>query len=143
MSGDRFREGFSLTLAKKYDLCQIGKIIVGGDGLRGLGAIESNVDKLIADRMKKRGMSWTRKGADRMARLISLREMGELDAWIKYQSMPRLTPMKEGIMPDEGQYQGKDDGAWLNVRLPALYGPHSHRPWAQVLRALTHGDVRY
>ena len=31
MSGDRFWQGFSLTLAKKYDLCQIGKVIVGGD----------------------------------------------------------------------------------------------------------------
>lgn len=40
------------------------------------------MDKLIADRMKKRGMSWTRQGADRMARLISLRQMGELNAWI-------------------------------------------------------------
>ena len=32
MSGDRFWQGFSLTLAKKYDLSQIGKVIVGGDG---------------------------------------------------------------------------------------------------------------
>ena len=74
---------YLLSLAKKYDLSRIGKVIVGGDGLRGMGAIEGNVDKVIADRMKKRGMSWTRRGADRMARLISLREMGELDAWIK------------------------------------------------------------
>jgi hypothetical protein len=33
------------------------RLEVDGDGLRGLGAIEGNVDKLIADRMKKRGMS--------------------------------------------------------------------------------------
>ena len=32
MNGDRFWEGFSLSLAKKYDLPQIGKVIVGGDG---------------------------------------------------------------------------------------------------------------
>jgi hypothetical protein len=32
MSGDRFWEGFSLSLAKKYDLSRIGKVIVGGDG---------------------------------------------------------------------------------------------------------------
>ena len=100
------------------------------------------MDKLIADRLKKRGMSWTRKGADRMARLISLRETGELDPWIEYRGMPRLTPMKEGITPDEGRCQGKDDDAWLNARLPALYGPHSGRPWAQVLRALAHGGTK-
>jgi hypothetical protein len=32
MDGDRFWEGFSLTLAKKYDLSKVGKVIVGGDG---------------------------------------------------------------------------------------------------------------
>jgi len=237
MSGDRFWQGFSLTLAKKYDLSQIGKVIVGGDGapwvkrgaellgglyeldrfhlkralhqgldnnplvaevyqacvigeidkverllteaqeraagdkakeimklrgylmencyglrdyrlevdgdgLRGLGAIEGNVDKLIADRMKKRGMSWTRRGADRMARLISLKEMGELNAWINCQGKPQCTPVKERIIPVQGQYQGKDDAAWLNARLPALHGPHSDRPWAQVLRALAHGGMK-
>lgn len=33
-----------------------------GKGLRRLGAIEGNVDKLIARRMKNQGMSWTIKG---------------------------------------------------------------------------------
>ena len=33
------------------------RLEVGYEGLRGLGAIESNVDKLVASRMKKRGMS--------------------------------------------------------------------------------------
>ena len=237
MSGDRFWHGFSLRLAKKYDISRIGKVIVGGDGapwvkrgadmlgglyeldrfhlkralhrglgsdslvaevyqaciigeidkvdrlltgvqekadgdkakevmklrgylmdnwyglrdyrleidgdgLRGLGAIEGNVDKLIADRMKKRGMSWTKRGADRMARLISLREMGELNAWIKCSDKPQHTVVKERIMTDECQYQGKDDCAWLNARLPALRGPHSDRPWVQVLRVLAHGDTK-
>lgn len=52
------------------------RLEVNGDDLTGLGAIEGNVDKLGANRMKKRGMSWTIKGAQRMARLITLREMG-------------------------------------------------------------------
>jgi hypothetical protein len=58
------------------------RLEVGGDGLRGLGAIERNVDKLVANRMKKRGMSWTKKGANRMAKLISLGRMGKL-RWVK------------------------------------------------------------
>ena len=238
MSGDRFWQGFSLSLTKKYDLSRIGKVIVGGDGafwvkrgaelfgglyeldrfhlkralhrglandplvaeiyescirgeidevdrlltetqekaagdkakeimklrgylmdncyglrdyrlevdgdgLRGLGAIEGNVDKLIVDRMKKRGMSWSKRGADRMARLISLREMTELNAWIKCQGTPQYTPVKERIMPDRGQYRGKkDDGAWLKAEVPALYGPHSDHPWVQILRALMHGGIK-
>jgi len=40
------------------------RLEVSGDGFRGLGAMEGNVDKLFADRMKKRGMSWTKKGVD-------------------------------------------------------------------------------
>ena len=31
MDGEPFWEGFSLALAKKYDLLQIGKVIIGGD----------------------------------------------------------------------------------------------------------------
>lgn len=30
--GERFWEGFSLALAKKYDLSQVGQVIIGSDG---------------------------------------------------------------------------------------------------------------
>jgi len=182
MDGDRFWEGFSLTLAKKYDLSKVGRVVIGGDGaswvkegaellggiyeldkfhlkralnqtldkelaaeayracirLRGLGAIEGNVDKLVANRMKKRGMSWTIKGARRMARLISLREMGKLHSWITHKDKPGVSgrPKRETIKAK--QAPGKDNGAWLEVGLPALYGPHQNRPWAKILRALAH-----
>lgn len=62
---------------------------IGADGLRGLGTIEGNVDKLVANRMKKRGMSWTIKGARRMTRLVNLREMVELNAWINHTGRQR------------------------------------------------------
>jgi hypothetical protein len=237
MDGDSFWEGFSLMLARKYDLSQVGKIIVGSDGapwaregadflggifqldrfhllralyrglapndalvgkvyeacisgeveradrllkeaqsksrgepakkiaklriylqnnrlglkdyrsqvegegeaLRGLGAIESNVDKLVACRMKKRGMSWTKRGANQMARLINLREMGELHSWINHR------PDKpKSISPPEKEIQirqcsiSEDNGVWLEVGLPALCGPHRNRPWVQTLSAISH-----
>lgn len=236
MDGDRFWEGFSLTLAKKYDLSKVGRVIVGGDGapwvkegaellggiyeldkfhlkralnqtldngialevyqacirgeieevdrllikvqerasaekvkeisrlrgylmensfglrdyrlevdsegLRGLGAIEGNVDKLVAGcpqgGMKKRGMSWRVRGAQRMARLISLREMGKLHSWITHKVKMDSQPSREEIRKKTPR-QRKDDGDWLKAGLPALYGPHQNRPWIQVLRALTHG----
>lgn len=229
MNGDRFWEGFSLILAKKYDLSQVGKVIVGGDGagwvkegaellggiyqldrfhlkralnqaldqeaalevyqactrgdlarsywllreaqghagedkaeeiarlggylwenalglrdyrleigdpnLRGVGSIEGNVDKLVANRMKKRGMSWSVKGAQRMAKLISLRETGKLRSWvphrieISYKTDKTISAQKSSR---------KDDGAWLRAGLPALYGPQD-RPWIKVLRELSRG----
>jgi hypothetical protein len=61
-----------------------------------LGAIEGNVDKLIANRMKKRGMSWTKRGGNRMARLINLRERGQLHSWINYlPQKPKSIPLAE------------------------------------------------
>ena len=233
MSGDRFWEGFSLALAKKYDLSQIGNVIVGGDGapwvkegaevlggiyqldkfhlkralhralandplvvevyqacitgqtekadkllveaqqkadadrqkeimglrgylmancyglrdyrlevggddgLRGLGAIEGNVDKLVANRMKKRGMSWTINGAQRMARLIRLRETGQLHSWIPgadglRDSQPPKKKISNRKTPEE------HPGAWLDAGMPALHGPHQNRHWVQALRTLTY-----
>jgi len=105
------------------------------------GAIEGNVDKLIADRMKKRGMSWTRRGADRMARLISLRERGDLNTRAKYQHGAQHIPLRKKTMLKRNQYQDRDNGAWLSAGLPALHGPHSDRPWVQVLRVLARGDT--
>ena len=49
MSGGRFWEDFSFTLSKKYDLSQIGKIIVGNDGA-----------------------PWVKKGADMLGSLYEL-----------------------------------------------------------------------
>jgi hypothetical protein len=73
VSGDEAKEVAQLRsypMANAFGLRDY-RLEVDGDGLRGLGAMESNIDKLIANRMKKRGMSWTIKGAQRMSRLIS------------------------------------------------------------------------
>ena len=51
------------------------------EGARGLGTMESNEDKLFADRMKKRGLSWTIKGAQRMGKAIELAFNEELARW--------------------------------------------------------------
>lgn len=232
MDGDRFWEGFSLALAKTYDLSRIGKLIVGGDGaswvkegagllggiyqldkfhlkrailqglahdplgaevyqacitgeiekadrllleaqqktdadrgseimelrgylmsncyglrdyrlevdddnLRGLGAIEGNVDKLVANRMKKRGMSWTIKGAQRMARLISLREMGQIYHWITHQDTSEDKRLSKKEVIKSKVRKRRDTGAWLKAEMPALYGPHQNHYWVKALHALT------
>jgi hypothetical protein len=86
--------------------------------------------------MKKRSMSWTIKGAQRMSRLISLREMGKLHSWITHKNKLDAQPSREGIRKKTPSLR-KDDGDWLKVGLPAFYGLHQNRPWAQILRALT------
>ncbi|MFU8796408.1 MAG: hypothetical protein ACNA7X_03820, partial [Dehalococcoidia bacterium] len=109
--------------------------------LRGLGTIEGNVDKLVANRMKKRGMSWTIKGAHRMTRLVNLREMGELHSWITHKDKQgaNKTPRQGRQTSKPEPKAGTAEEVWLEAGLPALSGPHQNRPWVQVLRALIHG----
>jgi hypothetical protein len=113
------------------------RLEIGGDGLRGLGAIEGNVDKLVANRMKKRGMSWTIEGAQRMARLISLREMGQIHSWITHNNRLRSSTSTEKKVSNRKIISRKDTGDWLQAGMPVLIGPHQNRYWVKALRALT------
>jgi hypothetical protein len=51
------------------------------EGAHGLGTMEGNEDKLVANRMKKRGMSWTVQGAQRMAKVLELEANGEVEPY--------------------------------------------------------------
>ena len=75
-----------------------------------------------------------------MAKLISLREMGKLHSWITHKDKPGVSrrPRRETIKAK--QALGKDNGAWLEVGLPALYGPRQNCPWVKIIRALAHGS---
>jgi len=58
-------------------------------GLRGLGACEANIDKVIANRMSKRGMAWTIAGAHRMAKVL---ETTHNQVLADYLARPRRRP---------------------------------------------------
>ena len=45
---------------------------------RGMGTMEGSIHNVLADRMKNRGMSWSIKGAEHMAKLLSLKHSKEL-----------------------------------------------------------------
>jgi hypothetical protein len=47
--------------------------------------------------MKKRGMSWAKKGANRTAKLISLSRMGKLEVAKRSCAKPGYTLLKKGI----------------------------------------------
>ena len=100
-----------------------------------MGAIESYVDKVIANRMKKRGMSGTLAGADAMARLRALNANGELHeyasrriAWQVRTDGKIVARVKERVLEDPER--------WLRKAVPALYGPHADRPWVKAIREL-------
>jgi len=98
--------------------------------VRGLGCMESNEDKLFANRMKKRGMSWTISGAQHMGKAIELAFNDNLWNWCG-----RKSPESRNFKPSFELFDQK--GFSDKASLPALEGPHASRPWVGVLRDLT------
>ncbi len=109
-----------------------------GKGLRRTGAIEGNVDKLVARRMKNQGMSWTVRGIRRLLCIRFLVLEGKLADYLQSKDtreVPRLPKRKVRRLVNRALTQ--DPAAWLQTNLPALRGPHPSRPWVQVLRSLS------
>ena len=103
---------------------------------RGLGTMESNGDKLIANRMKKRGMSWTIRGAHRMAKVVQLKRNGELSRFCR-RYRPRRQRGADLSSHRHSEATSKTRlSDWTQVSVPALSGPHSSRPWTHSLRNL-------
>jgi len=111
----------------------------GGEavGLRRTGAIEGNIDKFVARRMKNQGMSWSVKGARSLLYLRLLIYEGKLHEWL---ARPIPTPdiyipiRKVRRLVTQLSAQEPDD--WLKASMPALCGPHASRPWVTMLRSL-------
>ena len=109
-----------------------------GKGLRRTGAMEGNVDKLVARRMKNQGMSWSVNGIRRLLCIRFLVLEGKLDDWLS-EKKPALRisfPAKK-IRKIVTRLSEQEPDAWLQAGLPALYGPHASRPWVQVLKNIT------
>jgi len=103
------------------------------------GAIESNIDKIIAHRFKKRGMSWSVKGALSLLKIKETIINGEWDSWWSDKRDQKIEIDREPLR----QLTAKD--LWKKERpreplieaaIPALRGPDQNEPWAKVLREL-------
>ena len=124
---------FNLAGLKDYRL-DLG---AEGQALRRTGAIESNVDKLIANRMKKRGMSWTLAGAKLMACLITVTHNGGLPEACHPDKLKgtveiSLKKIRRILVKNYKDTEQK----WLQASLPALQGPHANRSWVKSLKRL-------
>lgn len=102
-----------------------------------LGTIETNVDKLVANRMKKRGMSWTKTGARRMLKLLEKRAIGDFDGLLvsKPAAVLSAKPRKQVDKILCGNPQD-----WLSAHIAAFDGPHQSRPWVKLLREVVRGQ---
>lgn len=107
----------------------------GGMGI--LGTAEGNIDKILANRFKKRGMSWFKRGANSLAKVIAMAENGELGNWIFRQYGEESTPLSiTKRVKDRLRKEVKGLGENILASLPALSHPNSGRPWVQVLREI-------
>ena len=97
-----------------------------------MGAIEGNIDKILANRFKKRGMSWSPSGA------LNLAKIGQLiinddwdDFWPAEEEvvLRQIEPQAEVHLPNEDKYDRK-------YSLPVLVGPHQDRNWVKQLKEL-------
>ena len=110
-----------------------------GKGLRRTGAMEGNVDKLVARRMKNQGMSWSLNGIRRLLCIRFLVLEGKLDDWLtdKKSSASQISIPVKKLRRIVTSLSEQEPDAWLQAGLPALYGPQASRPWVKVLRNLT------
>jgi hypothetical protein len=102
------------------------------------GAIESNVNKAIAARFKKRGMSWSIPGALALLKIKETILNGEWDVWWETER-ERNIQVGQYKPPLPASYFKKETetSPLIEVSLPALSGPDQGKPWVGVLRKLS------
>ncbi len=109
------------------------------DKVKGAGAMESNVDKFVAHRFKKRGMSWSEKGALSLLKVKETIANGEWDSWWLEGRDERIEirpePLKQ-LSAKDFWTERKNVSPLIEVDIPALRGSDRHEPWAKVLREL-------
>lgn len=102
---------------------------------RSMGCMESNVDKLVADRFKKRGMSWSVAGADHMCKIIELSRNGELTGWCK-QRRASADKTEAEVLENLRREVRRNPEQWCQAHVPLL-SAKSGEPWIKdVLRHL-------
>lgn len=110
-----------------------------GKGLRRTGAMEGNVDKLIARRMKNQGMSWTIKGIRRLLCVRFLILEKKLTGWLVKEKISKnqVSIPRKKIRHIVNHLSMELPDEWLQANIPALHGPHANRPWVQALKTIS------
>lgn len=139
-SGDRRRDIARLARYIKANTSGIAPDTDISGSLRGTGAIEGNIDKIIVRRMKNQGMSWSIKGARRMLWLRVAWYEDRLDDCLADNAFPRPYRLPEKTVRKViNKKVNQDYGKYFAAGIPALIGPHASRPWAKVLKSITGG----
>ncbi len=114
------------------------QVILKDKEIQRTGAIESNINKVIASRFKKRGMSWSKKGA---LSLLKIKETILNNEWDEWWEKGRGQDIKiskfNPPLPASHFKKEVESSPLIEVTLPALSGPDQGKPWVGVLRKLS------
>jgi len=107
-------------------------------GMERAGAIESNINKVIASRFKKRGMSWSKPGALALLKIKETVLNGEWDKWWETERERNIKVGKyKPPLPASCFKKETETSPLIEVTIPALSGPDQGKPWVGVLRKLS------
>jgi len=107
-------------------------------GIERAGAIESNINKVIASRFKKKGMSWSKTGALALLKIKETILNGEWDDWWKTERERNIKVGKyKPPLPASCFKKETESSPLIEVTIPALSGPDQGKPWVGVLRKLS------
>jgi len=102
------------------------------------GTIESNINKVIATRFKKRGMSWSKRGALALLKIKETIINGEWDIWWRTERERNIKVSKyKPPLPAAYFKKETESPPLIEVTIPALRGPDQGKPWVGVLRRLS------
>jgi len=112
--------------------------------IRNTGAIEGNVDKIIAQRLKGRGMSWSIPGAESILQVICKMNNDEWNHWWASDRCRKIEVSEQDYKELETvtflRDNAKQQPCISLVKMPALEGPHQDRLWAGILRNTRDGQ---
>lgn len=107
-------------------------------GIERTGAIESSVNQAIASRFKKKGMSWSKKGALSLLKIKETIINGEWDDWWKTERERNIKVGKyKPPLPASYFMKETETSPLIEVTILALRGPDQGKPWVGVLRKLS------
>jgi len=114
------------------------QVILKDQEIQRTGAIESNINKAIASRFKKRGMSWSEKGALSLLKVKETILNGEWNNWWEGERERNIKVGKYNPpLPASYFKKEAETSPLIEVTIPALSGPDQGKPWVGVLRELS------
>lgn len=111
------------------------------EGAKSLGAMEGQVRHIAAARMKRRGASWTKVGANNMLQLRLLDQTDELNQWLdkwEGQRGSRSVPRARKDVPSQvlERLSKFDPAEWLRAGIPLIQTKAGRSPLGRALKGL-------